>query len=703
MTMSDAPPPVERITTYASSWEAWRNRIGILLWLIGTVLLFVFASRLSVPVLLVCGMLWIGVLGLVASKSWLLFLGPVFFYDAIRLGRRRWVFWFRCLFAGILGMILLMMYRAFVEYSPFRGDGAISIAEYARFAEEFFHTFVTIQFIILCLLTPVYIAPAIAEEKERRTLEFLFATDLRNREILFGKLVARLGTLMLFLLAGLPILTLTQFFGGVDPNQVIIYTLGTLILVLFLASIAIWCSVSIKKSRDAIALAFLIPLAYHALTAILYGLARQAQMYPTYWMNDSITLFGSSISTVDVFLTLSRGNLFPLMLELDDAVRAGAFYEVEAWRLLGHYALFHVISIAFFLYVAVIRLRPLGLKQTSNETKSKPRRGRTHPKVGDRPMIWKEIYVESSFRGGWAGRVILVVIALLSFIPAFIITYEIFFDKGATYYLRPGRSQWDEYAYRMNLYLRSVSTIVASLLLLGAAIRGAGTVRGEKDKQTFDSLMTSPLSVRQILWGKWWGCMLGNRFGLLWLGTIWLIGLASGGLHPGALLLLLMGMGIFMSGYAWIGIWCSISCSTTLRATTWALVGAILFGGGYLILFSLCCFSIGPRNSEDRVLMNLLPAFSPPVLLSYLPFSQFDEEQLRFIGTGRTIWAVYALIGCTVWVMVSFVLQNVCILKFRRDNNRMGYREDDPLNQWRDFEKIDDELLAEQRFRRGKE
>ena len=35
------------------------------------------------------------------------------------------------------------------------------------------------------MLTPAYVAGAISEEKDRKTLEFLLATDLRNREIGF--------------------------------------------------------------------------------------------------------------------------------------------------------------------------------------------------------------------------------------------------------------------------------------------------------------------------------------------------------------------------------------------------------------------------------------------------------------------------------------------------------------------------------------
>ena len=61
------------------------------------------------------------------------------------------------------------------------------------------------------LLTPgaaVAIGLYEAYAKERKTLEFLFATDLKNREIIFGKLAARILTLLMYVVAGLPVLTL---------------------------------------------------------------------------------------------------------------------------------------------------------------------------------------------------------------------------------------------------------------------------------------------------------------------------------------------------------------------------------------------------------------------------------------------------------------------------------------------------------------
>src|SRR5262249_7626029 len=124
----------------------------------------------------------------------------------------------------------------------------------AELAEMFFAAFAVTQFVVGVALTPAYIAGGVAEEKERKTLEFLLATDLRNREIVFGKLVARAGNLALFVLTGLPILSLMQFFGGIDPGLLLVSFAATALTAASLAGLSILNSVLRRKARDAIVL-----------------------------------------------------------------------------------------------------------------------------------------------------------------------------------------------------------------------------------------------------------------------------------------------------------------------------------------------------------------------------------------------------------------------------------------------------------------
>src|SRR5262249_36493881 len=53
----------------------------------------------------------------------------------------------------------------------------------AVLAESYFGVFMIVQLALVALLTPAYVGGAIADEKDKKTLEFMLATDLNNHEI----------------------------------------------------------------------------------------------------------------------------------------------------------------------------------------------------------------------------------------------------------------------------------------------------------------------------------------------------------------------------------------------------------------------------------------------------------------------------------------------------------------------------------------
>ena len=56
----------------------------------------------------------------------------------------------------------------------------------------------------------------------------------------------------------------------------------------------------------------------------------------------------------------------------------------------------------------------------------------------------------------------------------------------------------------MNMYVRSVGMLVAFLTLLAVAVRAAGALSGERDKQTFDGILTTPLDAAACTMFSWW-------------------------------------------------------------------------------------------------------------------------------------------------------------------------------------------------------
>lgn len=101
-----------------------------------------------------------------------------------------------------------------------------------QFAEWFAFTFFMVQATVVMLLTPVLVAGAIFEERETRSGEVLLTTELTRREVYVGKLGARMVQVLLVVLAGMPILFLTQLWGGVSLEMILVnYTATALTII----------------------------------------------------------------------------------------------------------------------------------------------------------------------------------------------------------------------------------------------------------------------------------------------------------------------------------------------------------------------------------------------------------------------------------------------------------------------------------------
>src|SRR5207248_700973 len=136
--------------------------------------------------------------------------------------------------------------------------------------------------------------------------------------------------------------------------------------------------------------------------------------------------------------------------------------------------------------------------------------------------------------------------------------------------------------------VRVAGTLVACLLLMAVAVRASSAVSLERDRQTIDGLLTTPLDSDAILLGKWLGAVFGVRRGWLWLGALWGVGVLTGGLHPLALVLLVVTWLTYAAFLAGLGTWFSVASRTTLRATTWTLLGAVAAALGHWLVW-MCC------------------------------------------------------------------------------------------------------------------
>lgn len=630
------------LTAARYSWPAWQTElyaftIASAVWgLLLTLLLL--ASRVAPPNL----------------------FGPVLFYDLIRSARRTRFVVVRTLYALLLAVILGWLFIILIVE---RGSNVRS-SEMTTFANNFFYTFAVIQYVTVVILTPSYTAGAIAEEKERKTLEFLLATDLHNRELILGKLVSRMFNLTFILLAGLPILSFLQFLGGIDPQLVFASFAVTALTMYSLAGLSLLNSVVMRRARDAIVLTFLGFVTYIFLATLsrlvyipIYGLS----IFP----QNSLPWFPFTLGDLSDWLNAGNAGYASYSL----LIRGGGVLEEDLPAILGAFALFHGILGTLCVGTAVWRLRTIALSEQEKGTKAPPKsvvpaRLVTKPKVKGAPMLWKEIHAEGGVRLNALGRIIVGVLVLASFAPTIIAIYLYFDGK-----IRWSSPNGDSVGKVINVaQLRMMGTVVAVLLLLSVVVRAANSISGEREKDTLDSLLTSRLDTREILFGKWVGAIFSVRWGWVWLGLIYGIGVLTGGMHPVCLPVILVAWFVYASVFAGIGLWFSAVWKRTLRATLASLAMAIFVGGGHWIVMGLCCyFPLALSRVSDRSIEWPL-AFhwgqTPPLVLGLFAIHG-DEFRHSYERDSMYRWIIGSLFGLAIWSVASFVLWAAVLHRFR--------------------------------------
>src|SRR5690349_6765039 len=115
------------------------------------------------------------VLAVLSRQGWLRFFGPVLFYDMVGIARRSRYLLLRSLYVLLLSGLVFWVYILWIVNDRGRASFSADSRTAAMFAESFFYTFMSVQFVVMVVLTPAYVAGAVADEKDRKTLEFLLA------------------------------------------------------------------------------------------------------------------------------------------------------------------------------------------------------------------------------------------------------------------------------------------------------------------------------------------------------------------------------------------------------------------------------------------------------------------------------------------------------------------------------------------------
>jgi hypothetical protein len=171
--------------------------------------------------------------------------------------------------------------------------------------------------------------------------------------------------------------------------------------------------------------------------------------------------------------------------------------------------------------------------------------------------------------------------------------------------------------------------------------------------------------------------VLSVRWGWLWLGALWGIGVLTGGLHPLALGLLVVTWFVYAAFLAGLGTWFSIVSRTTLRATTWTLVSAVAVGLGHWLIW-MCCIPImivraGPMPDVLAWIAKYQTGMTPPLNLGFL-LSFREGDFGESVGRPEMVWemAGFGVMGAATWAVMAGALWVLTSRRFRRVAGRVA-------------------------------
>jgi ABC-type transport system involved in multi-copper enzyme maturation permease subunit len=379
-------------------------------------------------------------------------IGAVFLLEWMRAGRRlrthllRWT-------VG-LWLVLWLLY----SYSIYRDNGPEKGGVLAAFAISFLDWILVQQFIVVALLAPALVAGAITEEKTRHTLEHVLTTQINPLALIVGKLLARMGDVVVLTLVVLPMAAFVGPYAGATVPFLLGQMAVTILTAFGLSCLSVLASVWARSTRTAMVVVYLI-----VLTAGL--------MYWSKWV--ALPTWTQAFDPIAV-LTPARDGSSAL----------------EFLRRLGQSAFVWLIFGTICVTVAAWRLRPAYIRQlAAKRTRYGTLRRWTRPAPSWNPLVWKERYLGRRLPR-W------LMLAIVGGITIW----------TGVHYLKAPIPVTGVKVTPLEMIIEH-GWFAIGLLTLMVGVQASGAISGEREQVTWDGLLASPMTFREILNGKLRGIM----------------------------------------------------------------------------------------------------------------------------------------------------------------------------------------------------
>lgn len=406
-------------------------------------------------------------------------LGPIFNREWLTLPRRPRHYFTRSLYLGGLWVLLLTAWQTIVgwQFTTTTGD-------LARFGLLAFQILAHVELALILFFSALSAASTISLEKDRRTFLLLLLTDLRNDEIVLGKLLGSLLQIVLMLVGSIPVFALLMILGGIDPIQIIETMLILATTGLAAGSLGGLIALWRDKTFQALAMTVLFLVLYLCLVEAL-------PLVPLLFDQ-----FDATASLVDVD-TMTR-----IQVALSPRVALGRVLgEPDAEDRLAAALTFSssmLVLSAILNGWGIWRLRvwnpsgePIMQREVVGATPAEPERihaapGRARP-VWANPILWREIATRAYGRRPLVVKsAYFVVLGLVSYYALFLQEHV---DFAAAYGLVP--------------------IGILSLLLISA--QSVTSITSERDLGALDLLLITDISPREFIFGKIFGILYNTK------------------------------------------------------------------------------------------------------------------------------------------------------------------------------------------------
>ena len=626
-----------------------------------------------------CGLLLLACLS--RADGFLLF-GPFARADAVRAARRRRTHVVRALTVAAAGGFLLLTDVTFDPAADGTDPGpAARRVEQAH--AEVIATYAVAAGLVVPLLTVMLVAGVIAEEKAAKRWDALVATDLRAREIVFGRLVGKLWLVVEPAVAVAPVLAVLPIVVNLSPDGLLLYAGALGVTMLALAGLTAGLAVGRTSRRAAGPLAGLYALLYLCGSSALLAVRE----WPEAWDWPRPAGVESPVVVADVVEAVNAANPF-VTLVFHTGVRptGGPPAETAAAALTQYAAGGLGVFLAGTLWACRgVRGRPDAAPRRrglfpGTRRKLREALGRAwaaaRPAVTDAPLAW---WVECRVLparspagprvvGTWFGRAFALFAAVwaLDAVGHLTVYPTDWFQDWVTTDARP----------LGQVVAAAAGVTVAVGLVLAVAVpvlTAAGAVAKERAGDTLDSLRLTPLTAREMMTQYRAGCLVVNRRGLALLAGPAAAAVATGFL-PWQIAVAFLAVRVLTPPLVSVALYGSAWASTPARGVRNLLLLATV--GHYAALIP-AALAVGVMLSLFPVALGLpdLTAViertmtDPDVMMN--PAAHPRQAALRTVGGDLLTVAVFAA-GVGAYVLLGRWVFGRAVGRFARDRGAAG-------------------------------